>query len=59
MISKQFLELNAEIFVFVPNLLMYIGAGVIGYLIITYFIDSRTKQLFVTVLKEIRSKKVS
>tara|TARA_B110000438_G_scaffold300043_1_gene351527 strand:+ start:1613 stop:3103 length:1491 start_codon:yes stop_codon:yes gene_type:complete len=55
-ISKQFLELNMELFEFLPTLIMYIGAGGIGYLIITYFIDNKIKQLVITVIKEIKKK---
>ena len=56
-ISNQFLELNVEVFKFLPNLLMYIGAGIIVYLIITYFVDNKTKQLVTAMIKEIRNKK--
>ena len=55
-ISKQFLELNIELFEFLPTLIMYIAAGGIGYLIITYFIDNKIKQLVITVIKEIKKK---
>jgi O-antigen/teichoic acid export membrane protein len=57
-ISKQFLEFNEEILEFLPDLLMYIGAGIISYLIITYFVDNKTKQLVTIVIKEIRNKKI-
>jgi len=44
------------IFVFLPNLLVYVIISVSGYLTITYFTDSKTKELFNSIISEIKKK---
>jgi len=53
----EFVEYRVSIFEFLPDLLLFIGLGIASYLIITYFIDSRTKRLFKSVISEMRKKK--
>lgn len=57
MVYNQFLEYNERIFVFLPNLLVYVGLGVGGYLAMTYMIDSKTRRLFNAILQEVKGKK--
>ena len=56
-LSLEFLEFNPSIFVFLPNLLVFVGLGIFGYLVLTYFIDEKTRKLFNTIFHEIKNKK--
>ncbi|HXT82970.1 MAG TPA: hypothetical protein VN704_01260, partial [Verrucomicrobiae bacterium] len=51
-VTDHFLEYKKSIFVFLPNLLLFVMIGVFAYIIITYFIDNRTKSLFSAIMKE-------
>lgn len=51
-VTDHFLEYKKSIFEFLPNLLLFVMIGVFAYIIITYFIDDRTKSLFSAIMKE-------
>lgn len=53
-LSTQFLEFKNSIFEFLPSLLLFVILGMLGYLIITYIIDNRTRELFKAVIKEFK-----
>lgn len=55
-VMEEYLEYNESIFKFLPILLIYVFGGVIAYLGITYVIDSKTKNLFNSIIKELKSK---
>jgi hypothetical protein len=57
LIHQKYLIYNESIFVFLPNLLVYVGLWVVGYLIITYLMDIKTRILFNTILQEVKKKK--
>jgi len=52
----EFLEYKESIFEFLPEFLLFIALGVLSYLAITYMIDSKTKTLFKSVIREIKNK---
>lgn len=56
-ITEQFLIYVDNVIQFVPNLLLFVGLGIGGYLIITYFADLKTKNLFKAIFNEIKTKK--
>jgi len=56
-LSEEFLEYNIDVFQFVPNLLLFVGMGVGGYLLITYLIDFQTRNLFNSIIGEIIKRK--
>ncbi|MGI0056394.1 MAG: hypothetical protein ACREAK_03345 [Nitrosarchaeum sp.] len=53
---NQFLNYKISIFEFFPDLLLFTGVGILLYLVITYFTDLRTRQLFSAIVNEIRQK---
>ena len=53
---EQFLEYNSNVFVFVPNVLLFVIIGVLGYISITYLVDSRTKQLVSEIINELKER---
>ena len=55
-LSLEFLEFNPSLIHFVPNLLLFVGLGLIGYLVLTYFIDEKTKKLVNSIINEIKPK---
>lgn len=55
-LMDEFLIFYESIYLFLPALLPFIALGVFAYLIITYFIDSKTKKLFHAIVDEIRGK---
>ena len=55
-LTESYLEYNTKIFEFLPDLLIFVGVGVIGYLFLTYVIDSKTKIFFNSIIQEIRNK---
>jgi len=55
-LMDRFLVYNERIFEFLPNFLLFVGIGIFGYLMITYLIDSKTRNLFHAVFKEIQKK---
>jgi len=52
--TEEFLVYNERIFAFLPNFLLFVIIGIVGYLVITYLIDNRTRNLIYAVLKEIK-----
>ena len=55
-LMDRFLVYNESIFVFLPNLLLFVVIGICGYLAITYLIDFRTRNLVHAILKELKKK---
>ncbi len=53
LLMEEYLEYKESIFEFLPEFLKFVVLGVISYLILTYLIDSKTKKLFKSVIKEI------
>lgn len=56
LLMEQYLEYKESIFEFLPEFLKFVVLGVISYLVLTYIIDSKTKKLFKSIIKEIKSK---
>jgi predicted ATP-grasp superfamily ATP-dependent carboligase len=54
--SLEFLEFNPNIFEFLPNLLLFMGSGIFGYLALTYLIDERTKKIFGAIIYELKNR---
>lgn len=54
--TEQFLDYDNNVFKFLPNLLLFVGLGIAGYLFITYVVDSKTRKLFRAILEEIKGK---
>ena len=52
-LTESFLVYEKSIFVFLPNLLMFIIPSFLAYLGITYLIDLKTRNLFQSVINEI------
>jgi len=52
----KFLIFDESIFNFLPNLMLFVIFGLINYLLVTYLIDKKTRQLFKKIIKEIRGK---
>lgn len=55
-LMNEFLIYENKIFEFLPNVIMYVGLGITLYLGITYLIDSKTKSLMKSVIKEFKLK---
>ena len=55
-LTETYLQYNDEIVEFLPDLLLFVGIGVVGYLFLTYVIDSKTKIFFNAIIQEIRNK---
>tara|TARA_B110000467_G_scaffold127187_1_gene120196 strand:+ start:1371 stop:2873 length:1503 start_codon:yes stop_codon:yes gene_type:complete len=55
-LSLEFLEFNPSLMHFAPNLILFIALGIFGYLVLTYFIDDKTKKLFNSIISEIKPK---
>jgi len=55
-LTENYLEYNNSIIEFLPDLLIFVGVGVIGYLFLTYLIDFKTKIFFNSIIREIRNK---
>ena len=53
----KYLVYNTDLIQFIPNLLLFIAVGVIGYLAITYLIDSKIRILFNSIFSEIKRTK--
>ena len=54
LLMEKFLVYDNQIFVFLPNVIMYVLLGGISYLGITYVIDNRTKKLFDSIIIEVK-----
>ena len=57
LLSLEFLEFKPNILDFLPNLLLFVGLGIGGYLVLTYFIDDRTRKLVSAIINEMKNKK--
>lgn len=55
-LSLEFLEFNPNVFEFLPNVLLFVGSGIFIYLMLTYFLDNRTRELFSAVINEIKKR---
>jgi O-antigen/teichoic acid export membrane protein len=55
-LMDKYLQYENKIFEFLPNLMIYIAIGVGSYLIITYFIDNRTRILVKAIISELLPK---
>jgi len=55
-VTEQFLVYKISIFEFLPNVLLFVILAVGSYLLITFLIDTRTKNLFISIINEIKSK---
>jgi hypothetical protein len=53
LITEEFLVYTENIFEFIPQLLLFMIIGVVGYLVITYFIDLRIRKLFHAIINEL------
>jgi O-antigen/teichoic acid export membrane protein len=53
---ETFLIYDKNIFVFLPNLLLYIILGILGYLGITYLIDKNIRLFFNAIVNELKSR---
>jgi len=51
---EENLEYKNSIFEFLPSLLLYAIISIIGYLVITYLIDNRTRSLIKGIMNEVR-----
>ena len=54
LLIEEYLVYTDNIFVMIPNLLLFTGIGITIYLGITYIIDFRTRDLVKAILKEIK-----
>jgi len=54
--SLEFLEFNPSIIIFLPNLLLFVGLGIFGYLALTYFIDEKTRKIFSAIIHELKNR---
>jgi len=55
-ITENFLEYKISIFEFLPDLMVYVLVGIIGYIGFTYLIDYKTRRLFKAILNEVLKK---
>ena len=55
-LHEKYLIYNTEAIQFIPNLLLFIAIGVIGYFVITYLIDTKIKELINSIFSEIKKK---
>ena len=55
-ISDKFLVYTENIFEFIPQLLLFVTIGVVGYLILTYLLDLRIRKLFSAIINEFMNK---
>ena len=56
LLMENNLEYTVEINEFLPSLLIYVGLAIGGYALFTYLLDSKTKQLYLSIINEIRKK---
>lgn len=56
LLIEKYLKYDERIVEFLPDLLMFVGLGVGGYLLLTYAIDFKTRKLFQAIICEIRNK---
>ena len=53
-LSEEFLEYNNDVFEFIPSVLCFVLLGIVGYLVLTYAVDPRTRKLFKAVINEVK-----
>ena len=58
-LTEEFLVYTENVFVFLPNLALFVGIGIGMYVSITYLIDFRTRELVKGILKEIKNRSSS
>ena len=54
-LMDEYLTYNEQIILFFPQVLLYVIFSVGGYLAITFFIDTNTKQLIKAIFNELKS----
>ncbi len=54
-LSETYLVYDENLVTFLPGLLLYMGIGIVCYLVITYLIDKKTKLLVNAVINEIKT----
>ena len=54
--SLEFLEFNPSIIDFLPNLLLFVGLGIFGYIALTYFIDEKIRTVFSAIIHELKNR---
>jgi len=52
--TEKFLVYSDSIFEFLPNLLLFVGISILGYILISYMIDNRIKNLVNAIIQEIK-----
>ncbi len=55
-LMEEYLVYEISIFKFLPEFLQFVIIAVLGYLAITYIIDSRTRKLAKAIIKEVRNR---
>jgi hypothetical protein len=58
-VTENFLIYQESIFNFLPNLVLYVGLGVLMYIGLTFFIDNKTKMLIKSIIGELRKNSTS
>ena len=52
-LTENYLEYDSKVINFLPDVLSFVILGIIGYAILTYFMDSKTKNFFNAIIQEI------
>ena len=52
-LTENYLEYDSKVINFLPDVLSFVILGIIGYAILTYFMDSKTKNFFNALIQEI------
>ena len=55
-LASIYLVYENSLFIFVPSLLLFVITGAIAYFGITYLIDTKTRELTKSIIKELRKK---
>lgn len=53
-LTQRFIVYKLDLVEFIPQLLIFVFAGISCYVILTYFLDSQTKNLIHSIIKEFR-----
>ena len=56
LLTEQFLTYTPNVFEFIPNLLLFVMFGIGIYCVVTYFIDSKIRILFNSIIYGIKNK---
>ena len=51
---EKFLIYHSSIYNFLPNFLLFLGLGIGSYLLLTYLIDSKIRELFAAIINELK-----